>query len=352
VEKFRSLFGQETKELTALIKKLEGISKRWSASRRPLDAELDKIKQKLAPSPLDPNRLEKLTKEQTSLKAKLESMKRLEKQGTDKEKLRQTRLKKLRETRYEVFKLRRGQAQDISSRLRGRVRVEVEYKGQVDGFAKELVDLFQGSGIDRKSIEKLSKVEGKVIDGLDIAQAIREGASPLEENFGITSARAGQLTGWAAQDPRRLYELELLSPDDFVQVFLKLEEKESPLERLSDGQRGTAMLLLLLVQVERLLIVDQPEDDLDNRFIYEDIVRILREQKGARQVLVATHNPNIPVLGDAELIVALESSEGRGFIADQGSVDRESVRELVKRIMEGGEDAFRLRAEKYGWGAA
>ena len=95
--------------------------------------------------------------------------------------------------------------------------------------------------------------------------------------------------------------------------------------------------------------MDQPEDDLDNRFIYEDIVRLLREQKGRRQILAATHNPNIPVLGDAELTVALEASEDRARIVVQGSVDRAEVREAVKRIMEGGEEAFRRRAEKYGW---
>lgn len=102
--------------------------------------------------------------------------------------------------------------------------------------------------------------------------------------------------------------------------------------------------------VERtFLIIDQPEDDLDNRFIYEDIVQILRNAKGKRQIIVATHNPNIPVLGDAELIVAMDVHEGKARISAQGAVDRLEVRDAVKRIMEGGEDAFKRRAEKYGW---
>jgi len=78
-------------------------------------------------------------------------------------------------------------------------------------------------------------------------------------------------------------------------------------------------------------------------------VRILRDQKGARQIIAATHNPNIPVLGDAELIVALEASEGKAYLLEQGAVDGAKIREVVKRIMEGGEEAFRRRAEKYGW---
>jgi chromosome segregation protein len=74
----------------------------------------------------------------------------------------------------------------------------------------------------------------------------------------------------------------------------------------------------------------------------------LREQKGKRQIIAATHNPNIPVLGDAELIVALEVVSGKSAIADAGSIDMRSVRDAVKRNMEGGEDAFKRRAMKYG----
>ena len=109
------------------------------------------------------------------------------------------------------------------------------------------------------------------------------------------------------------------------------------------------MLLLLLVQSDRILIIDQPEDDLDNRFIYDDIVRILRDQKGRRQIITATHNPNIPVLGDAELIIALGVQESRGMILDQGAIEKKGIQEIVKSIMEGGEEAFQRRAQKYGW---
>ena len=146
-----------------------------------------------------------------------------------------------------------------------------------------------------------------------------------------------------------MFDLELLIPDDQVHVLLKLDTAELPLDKLSDGQRATAMLLLLLSLEDRLLIVDQPEDDLDNRFIYDDIVQILRTQKGKRQIIVATHNPNIPVLADAELVVALDAQEGKAHISESGSVDKRSMREAIKRIMEGGEEAFRRRAARYGW---
>ena len=87
---------------------------------------------------------------------------------------------------------------------------------------------------------------------------------------------------------------------------------------------------------------------MDNRFIYEDVVKILREMKEKRQIIMVTHNANIPVLGDSELIVVLNATNDYCEIEDRGSIDRNSIRENVKNIMEGGEEAFRKRAEKYG----
>jgi ABC-type cobalamin/Fe3+-siderophores transport system ATPase subunit len=119
------------------------------------------------------------------------------------------------------------------------------------------------------------------------------------------------------------------------------------------GQKATAVLLLLFALEGRLLILDQPEDDLDNRFVFEDIVTLLRAQKGIRtgerrQVIAATHNPNIPVLGDAEEVLVLSVEGGRMQILTRGSIDDAQVRRHVRTILEGGEAAFQRRAEKYG----
>ena len=115
------------------------------------------------------------------------------------------------------------------------------------------------------------------------------------------------------------------------------------------------MLLLLLLESKAPLIVDQPEDDLDNRFITEGIVPRIREEKRCRQFVLSTHNANIPVLGDAELIVGLsptgEAQGGSARIApDQvGAIDTAPVRKLVEELLEGGEDAFERRRRKYGF---
>ena len=99
-------------------------------------------------------------------------------------------------------------------------------------------------------------------------------------------------------------------------------------------------------------MVDQPEDDLDNRFITESIVPKMREEKRRRQFVFATHNANIPVLGDAELIVGLAARhDGNGSLTAKhmGAIDSRGVRELVEEVLEGGRRAFELRRLKYGF---
>jgi hypothetical protein len=127
------------------------------------------------------------------------------------------------------------------------------------------------------------------------------------------------------------------------------------LDDLSTGQKATAVLLLLLLESDAPLVVDQPEDDLDNRFITDGIVPKMREEKRRRQFVFATHNANIPVLGDAELIAALsatgEAGRGRAEIPTEyeGSIDSEPVRLLVEELLEGGRVAFEMRRLKYGF---
>ena len=115
-------------------------------------------------------------------------------------------------------------------------------------------------------------------------------------------------------DEKALAALEMLGLEDRVEIALDVGTPDRPdhrpLQRLSAGQRSTAILLLALLESDGPLILDQPEDDLDNRFIYEGVVRRLRDTKEQRQFLIATHNANIPVLGDSEQIVILGSGAG------------------------------------------
>lgn len=116
---------------------------------------------------------------------------------------------------------------------------------------------------------------------------------------------------------------------------------------LSEGQRNTVLLNLMLARGEGPIVIDQPEDELDSSFIYRTLVRDLRAAKSKRQLIVATHNANLPVNADAEQIYALEARDGRGKRRAQGGLDRKGVAEAVLDIMEGSEQAFKQRSEKY-----
>ena len=115
---------------------------------------------------------------------------------------------------------------------------------------------------------------------------------------------------------------------------------------LSTGQRCTVILPILLLQSERPLLIDQPEDNLDNAFVYDTIVRNLQEAKGGRQLIFATHNPNIPVLGEADRVFVFSSDGRKGHVTHRGGVD--DVKEQVEHLLEGGKEAFVLRMQRYG----
>ena len=121
-----------------------------------------------------------------------------------------------------------------------------------------------------------------------------------------------------------------------------------PLNQLSLGQQQSILLAILLQSKSKVpLLIDQPEDNLDSEFIYKSIVANLRLIKEFRQVIIVTHNPNIAVLGDAELIVPLKSTSIKSMIIESGSIDNEKTRKLCCEILEGGKQAFKRRQEIY-----
>ena len=108
----------------------------------------------------------------------------------------------------------------------------------------------------------------------------------------------------------------------------------------------------MLAQAGPPLIIDQPEDDLDSQVVL-DVVRWIWSAKSRRQLIFASHNANLVVNGDAELVVVCENrtqgDQSGGQVGPQGAIDVEEIRSAVTQIMEGGEKAFKLRKEKYGF---
>jgi hypothetical protein len=116
---------------------------------------------------------------------------------------------------------------------------------------------------------------------------------------------------------------------------------------LSMGQRCTAVLPIILSHSERIIILDQPEDHLDNAFVVGTLVKAIAARKKGAQTIVATHNPNIPVLGEADAVLHLESDGSRCFVRSIGPVDAPPIVDAISTIMEGGREAFRRRADFY-----
>ncbi|MBS4006941.1 MAG: AAA family ATPase [Clostridium sp.] len=343
----QTLSGQGITKIDSLRSRINEMKQQWLNLRKTFDEEIRRIKQELGTQTLDPDDLEKITREQTKLLDQVEYYRLIELELERKENDRKQLIKDLSNLRHEVFSLRLKRADALSLKLKGRVRVAIEYRGNKAAFCKSLTAALQGSGVDSRTIIAICEQDG--MDGLKLSKVILDGVAGLRTTLGISEARAQQITSWFVQHPEKLFDLELLTPTDQVKVYLQLDNRELPLEKLSDGQRATAMLLIILSLDDRIVIIDQPEDDLDNRFIYDDIVKLLRNQKGLRQIITATHNPNLPVLGDAELVVSLDAMEDKALTPGLGSIDMQSIREAIKTIMEGGEDAFRRRAAKYGW---
>ncbi len=150
--------------------------------------------------------------------------------------------------------------------------------------------------------------------------------------------------------PDQLDHLRLWWPEDSLRVGYRRAGSGAfvPIEQGSPGQKSAAILAFLLSYGEDPIILDQPEDDLDNHLIYDLIVRQIRENKRQRQVIVATHNPNIVVNGDAEMVIAMDHQRGQCVVVNEGTgcLQERGVRDEICRVMEGGRQAFEARYKR------
>jgi ABC-type lipoprotein export system ATPase subunit len=237
--------------------------------------------------------------------------------------------------------------QRLNKRLAGKLRITIV----PDGWRQPLREFLQElPGVGARRTDWVDTAQDLTVMGL--VAAIRAGRNELlDKGWGLTSGLAEALTRLT---PAQLYALEAVDLEDRVRLELNVShagEQFRELERLSTGQQCTAILHLLLLENPDPLVMDQPEDNLDNAFIAERIVQELRAAKTERQFLFATHNANIPVFGDAEWIGVCSASEDHAEMPPeaQGSIDIPAIRDQVANILEGGREAFMQRKEKYGF---
>ncbi len=245
-------------------------------------------------------------------------------------------------------------AGEVSRALERRVRVSVQFSGN----RKPLAELLRGriSGQFSEAVDALERTPDLSLR--ELVATARSDPKSLATKYRLPSAQADK---FAHAPDEILMEIEELDLPPTTQIELNVAPDGQPaqwrrLDALSTGQKATAVLLMLLHESAAPLVVDQPEDDLDNRFITEGIVPRMRAEKRRRQFVFSSHNANIPVLGDAELILGLRATgeggdRGHGEIPPEyaGSIDSESVRQLVGEILEGGREAFEMRRRKYGF---
>lgn len=340
----------------ALERAEEGIAEvtaRWNERKREVQDAYQKILRELQKSAVDGEEFIRLRREIESLRPLRERQALLRRTQEAHAERRRALLAEWEDLKAEEFRLLDRAAKKVSKRLRDRVEVQVTAAGDREPLFGILRD--EIGGRLSEAIDTLAKAKDFSLP--QFVESCRTGAEAIQKAYGITPAQAKRLAEAPAEILMRIEELEL---PPTTAIRLNTAPADEPpswqaLEDLSTGQKATAVLLLLLLESDSPLIVDQPEDDLDNRFITEGVVPRMREEKRRRQFLFSTHNANIPVLGDAELILGLtasgEADGGRARIAPEhmGSIDARPVRELVEEILEGGKEAFEMRRLKYGF---
>lgn len=146
----------------------------------------------------------------------------------------------------------------------------------------------------------------------------------------------------------QLDSCDLMFPEDVIQLEYKTNAGVwKALSNASAGQKTAAILTLILSEGNKPLILDQPEDDLDNYLIYDLVVDQLRKSKESRQIITVTHNANIPVNGDSEVIIVMDSETKHLSPKLIGTIEDEEIKKAVCSIMEGGTDAFNMRSKRY-----
>ncbi len=325
----------------------------WDVRRQQVQTEYEKILRELQKSRVDGEefiRLRRRIEELRPLQDRLALLQRLEKEHDDR---RRTLLAEWEDVKAAEFRTLDLAAKNVSKKLSNRVQVAVTSAGDREPLFKVLREEIRG----RMSEALESLRDSPELSLPQFVAACRSGADALRTTYSITPGQAERLATGEPEVFMQIEELEL-APTTAIRLNTAPAREApawQPLEGLSTGQKATAVLLLLLLESGAPLIVDQPEDDLDNRFITEGIVPRMREEKQRRQFIFSTHNANIPVLGDAELILGLsadgEADGGQARIAPEhaGSIDSRRVRELVEEILEGGREAFETRRRKYGF---
>jgi len=227
----------------------------------------------------------------------------------------------------EEFKIIEAEIGKINSTQKF-IELKSEFKGDKSSFEHYLRDVFGGTGLSKADYEKLCSY----VD-----------CSEIYNNFENISFGGNKLLLFRERFMNSLSSLLTFKVPNKIEIFYNGKE----LTKHSLGQRSSALIIFILTQQDNdIIVIDQPEDDLDNQTIYNEVIKELVKLKNQTQFIFATHNANIPILGDCEQIVVCDYNEDK-INTELGSIDNHGIQKKIINIMEGGEEAFDKRRDIY-----
>lgn len=259
---------------------------------------------------------------------------------------RETLLNRLKQVRASRYKKRHEKAKELEESLNNQININIIANGDRKEYFQRLCDMATGSMLRDKDLEKIVKnIDPDVFIYTVLRREIDFIVSETEIDKDWIERLVLHLRTKRIKDLLNLQTVKLI---DLPEIRFRIDkDKWRLLDHCSIGQKSTVVLSMALVEGHQPIIIDQPEDALDTIFIYQMIVKKLRQEKEGRQYILTTHNPNILVSADSDLSFILEASAEKGKVVSKGGLDRTDTNELVLLHLEGGLDAFRLRGKKY-----
>jgi predicted ATPase len=324
-------------ELGKVIETIQAAHEQSRTKCRELESQYESKKEDFAavrrelklPGDLSPDTFIKISQKKSLLEAKLRAIATLKNKQNHFRELLQDDLKRLQDQWHCEYRRKLTDIQRLNA-CEPSLQISLDFKAEKSGFVANLRSWTQG--LQGKTLEKVAE---SFSDGIELYRDLtgkRDGLAAL----GLNEDQIAKLRDGITNN---LVAALTFRPDDSV----RLDYLGKPLHEHSLGQRATALMIFLLSQKEfDLLIVDQPEDDLDNQTLYTEVIQRLLQLKGLKQIVFATHSPNIPVLGDAEQILRCRYSPD-AIEVKSGTIDAPAMQEEIVNVMEGGDDAFKKR---------
>jgi len=339
-ESFIKLFN-EVSDILGKMKKenvnLKAIEKQFLTRYDNLKEEFSKIKRDINLPNIQADDYVKFTKDLESTNFKLNELEKIKDKSTNLNKLLIVSLTQLQKLWNDEYILISEEIEKININ-QSSIKIVMKFKGDKEKFKEFLKDNLKGTGIREQNTQILVD---KYSDLIEIYRDLIEDTPHSKVSDALSGGT--QLSSFKTRFDESLGTFLTYRVPDYFEIFYK----DKPLIEHSLGQRASALIIFLFSLKENdIIIIDQPEDDLDNQTIYDDVIKVLRDLKTKTQFIFATHNPNIPVLGDCEQIVSC-IYENKSISALVGSIDDINIRKTIVKIMEGGDEAFEKRKMIY-----